>query len=186
LLSYLWAGIVVVSLVCAVFTGNLTATSAAAIEGASAAVNTVVGIAGAMLLWGGVMETMRRSGINAKIAKLLRPLLDRLFPNQRNNPAVIEAISANVSANLLGLGNVATPFGLAAMRKMKNGDTATADQCMLVVLNASSIQLIPTTIAAVRGSLGATEPFDILVPVWITSLAALSAGVLSARLMAKR
>ena len=94
-------------------------------------------------------------------------------------------LCGNFTANLLGLGNAATPMGIAAVEKMKQGDTATDEMCRLIVLNTASIQLLPTTVAAVRASLGAAQPFDILPAVWVTSLLSASAGVLAAWVMGK-
>ena len=134
------------------------------------------------------MEVMQQAGISEKLSKLMRPVLRRLFPSSANDPEITETISGNVSANLLGLGNAATPLGMKACELMgrNSGGVATDDMCMLVVLNTASIQLLPTTIAALRSSAGCESPFDILPAVWVTSVVALAAGLGSAFLLRRR
>ena len=119
------------------------------------------------------------------LSRLLRPLLRLLYPGFRGDPEVMNAISANFSANLLGLGNAATPLGLDAVQRMsrRSPGVASDEMCLLIVMNTASIQLIPATVAAVRASLGATSPFDILPAVWVTSLCSVTAGILAAKLL---
>ena len=160
--------------------GRLDAVGTAAISGAQSAVELCIAIGGPICLWAGVMELMREGGLTARLARLLRPILNRLFPAVKTDMKLMETISANVAANVLGLGNAATPLGMAAAselgKRAKNG-VATAEFCTLLVLNTASLQLIPTTIAAVRASAGAAEPFDILPAVWVASAAALAVGL---------
>ena len=117
------------------------------------------------------------SVVTALLSRLLAPVLGRLFPGTKSDPRLANSLSANVCANLLGLGNAATPMGIDAARRMKRGNTATDELCRLVVLNTASIQLIPANVAAVRASLGCQQPFDILPCVWITSLLSASLGL---------
>ena len=120
------------------------------------------------------------------LASLFRPLLKRLLPNASRDSETLAAISANLSADLLGLGNAATPLGIRAACRMSRGckGTASDELCLLVVLNTASIQLLPTTLAGVRASLGAADPFDILPTVWLTSLLSVLAGLFAAKLFA--
>jgi len=185
-MARLWTGMVGLALLFGLFTGNVSQVANAAMEGASAAVTLSITLTGVICLWSGVMEVIRRGGLAAKLARLLRPVLARLFPDNRENPEAMEALSANVSANLLGLGNAATPLGIRAVQAMKRGRTATDDQCMLVVLNTASITLIPATVAGVRAAAGAASPFDILPAVWITSLCSVAVGIGAARFFARR
>jgi spore maturation protein A len=137
-----------------------------------------------MCLWCGVGELMRRSGLRDRLAKFLGPLLRRLFPTLSKDPDGFSALCANVTANLLGLGNAATPMGIAACKAMNDSTgTATNEQCRLVVLNTASIQLLPTTVAALRAGLGCKTPLDILPAVLLTSLSAVSVGLLAAYLL---
>lgn len=186
-MSGIWAGMVVVSLVCALVTGRGSEVASAAMEGASAGVELCLGMAGALCLWMGVMEVLRRAGAMGWLSRLLRPVLGRLYPDFARDSGVMDAISANVSANLLGLGNAATPLGLDAARRMSRRSPGVASDalCMLVVCNTASIQLIPTTVAAVRAGAGSTAPFDILPAVWLASALSVTVGILAARLFAR-
>lgn len=176
---------VAVSVLFGLLNGTISQVSAAALEGAGAAVTLCMGIGGVICLWTGVMEVMRRAGLSERLAGLLRPLLSRLFPGSAGNADAMEALSANVSANLLGLGNAATPMGLRAAAAMKTGPIANNDLCTLVVLNTASIQLIPATVAGLRAAAGSAAPFAILPAVWITSMASVTAGLLAAKLLGR-
>ena len=129
---------------------------------------------------------MDRAGITGLLSRLLRPVLRRVFPSSRTDHALEKSLSANICANLLGLGNAATPMGIQAAKRLHNGSGRANNQlCRLVVLNTASIQLIPTTVAALRLSLGCATPFDILLPVWITGLCALAVGLSAAWIMGR-
>uniref|UniRef100_UPI00262DD90D nucleoside recognition domain-containing protein n=1 Tax=uncultured Intestinimonas sp. TaxID=1689265 RepID=UPI00262DD90D len=154
---------------------------------AAPGVELCLAMAGPLCLWMGVMEIMRRSGLSEKLSRLLHPLLRRLYPDFAGDRKVMDAISANVSANLLGLGNAATPLGLEAARRMSRRSPGVASDalCMLVVCNTASIQLIPTTVAAVRSAAGAEQPFDILPAVWLSSALSVAVGIAAAKLCAR-
>ena len=159
--------------------------SAAALEGAKAAVELCISLAGVLCLWSGFMELLKQCGLEKKLAALFRPLLRRLLPGASRDPETMAAVSGNLSANLLGLGNAATPLGIRAARHMALGaqGRASNELCRLVVLNTASVQLLPTTVAAVRSGCGAAAPFDILPAVWISSVLSVSVGLLAARLL---
>jgi len=185
-MAWIWTAMIVFSVIFGLLSGNIDAVGASALDGAAAAVTLCIAICGATMLWSGIMEIMRQAGLAQKLSKLFRPILNRLFPRTQENEDAMEALSANVSANLLGLGNAATPLGIRAaseMVKMTKSKTASDDLCMLVILNSASIQLIPATIAAVRASAGARAPFDILPAVWITSVTSLIAGITVFRIL---
>ncbi len=186
-MARLWTGMVVLSFFFAALSGNLSLLGPAALEGASAAVQLCISMAGILCLWSGVMELMNQCGLSSLLARAFRPLLRRLLPQSSRDPEVLAAVSANLSANMLGLGNAATPLGIRACRAMARGcgGVASDDLCLLVVLNTASIQLLPTTVAGVRGALGAADPFDILPAVWLTSLVSLAAGLAAAKLLAR-
>ena len=133
------------------------------------------------------MEIMNASGVSAGLARLFRPLLRRLLPEACRDGETLAAVSANVSANLLGLGNAATPLGIRAARRMARGcgGVASDELCLLVVLNTASIQLIPATIASVRAAAGCRTPFDILPAVWLASVLSVTAGLLAAWLLSR-
>ncbi len=179
-MTVIWTGMVVVSVLCGLATGRGAAVASAAIEGAGAAVELCLSIAGMLCLWTGVMEVMRRSGLAEKLSRLLGPVLRRLFPGAAKDRDAMDSISANVSANLLGLGSAATPLGLEAARRLSRKGppgVASDELCMLVVCNTASLQLIPTTVAAVRASAGSGTPFDILPAVWLASALSVAVGI---------
>ena len=186
-MAWLWTGMVLISLIFGALTGNLSSLSAAALEGAQSAVELCFTMCGVMCLWTGVMELMDQCALTDKIAALFRPLLRRLLPQASRDSETLAAVSANLSADLLGLGNAATPLGIRAARRMSRGcgGIASDELCLLVVLNTASIQLLPTTLAGVRASLGAADPFDILPCVWLVSLQSVLAGLLAARVLAR-
>ena len=186
-MAWIWTGMAVLSILCGLATGRGELVAAAAVEGAQAAVELCVSIAGMLCLWTGVMEIMRRSGLAEGLSRLLRPVLSTLFPQVSGDRWVMDSISANVSANLLGLGNAATPLGIEAVRRMerKSPGTASDAMCMLVVCNTASIQLIPTTVASVRAAAGSTAPFDILPAVWLASALSVGVGISACKLFAR-
>lgn len=184
-MAWVWTGMVTLSLAFGLLTGNLDAVANAALEGARSAVELSLAMAGVLCLWSGVMEIMNACGLSAGLARLFRPLLRRLLPKASRDPETLAAVSANVSANLLGLGNAATPLGIRAARRMARGcgGIASDELCRLVVLNTASIQLIPATIASVRAAAGCKTPFDILPAVWLASVLSVAAGLTAERLL---
>ena len=187
-MSYIFTGILLVSLVFAIVTGQGAELAAAVPQGAQAGITLAISIAGSICLWTGVGRLMERIGATAVLAKLLRPILHRLFPGTKADPSLANDLSANICANILGLGNAATPMGIQATKRMidpKRPGLATDQMCRLIVLNTASIQLIPANVAAVRSSLGCATPFDILPAVWITSLCSAGLGLLAAFFLGK-
>ena len=187
MLSAVWVIFLVLALVCGGITGRLEAVTAAVGTGAAQAVSLAVSIAGLMCFWSGVMELLQASGLAEKIAQLLMPLLRPLFGSAAaKDRQAMQAVSANVTANLLGLSNAATPLGLQAADRLYalTGRRGAPDPVLtLLILNATSIQLIPSTVAAVRAACGAAAPFDIMVPVWSASIASVIAALLCSRVL---
>ena len=184
-MAWVWTGMVVLSLVFGLLTGRLDDVANAALEGTRSAIDLSISMAGILCLWSGVMEIMRACGLSASLARTFRPLLRRLLPNACRDEETLAAISANVSANLLGLGNAATPLGIRAAQRMARGcgGTASDELCLLVVLNTASIQLLPTTVASIRAVCGSAAPLDILPAVWVSSLLSVTAGLAAAKLL---
>lgn len=188
ILSWIWTILVLFSIVFAVFLNTIPQVSAAVPQGAQAGITLAISIAGSLCLWSGIGSVMDKAGLTGILARLLRPLLHRIFPDAKKDPALSRDLSANICANILGLGNAATPMGIRAARRMVRPDAphiATDSLCRLIVLNTASIQLIPANVAAIRGSLGCQSPFDILPAVWVTSLASAAIGLLAAFLLGK-
>lgn len=187
-MTYLWTALLFLSVVFAFATGNTSQVSAASLQGATTAVELAFSMTGVICLWTGMMEVMSQCGLADKLGNLLRPLLQKLFPDVADDPKTLGDISANVSANLLGLGNASTPLGLKAVKglssSVKDG-RATASLCLFVVCNSASIQLIPTTIASIRSATGSENPFEILPAVWITSFVSITVGITICKLCEK-
>lgn len=186
-MSWIFTGILAISLAAAFYLDRGSALSAAVPEGAQAGVQLAVSLAGSVCLWTGVGKVMEKAGLTDALSRLFKPLLGRLFPSFLRDPAFARSLSANVCANFLGLGNAATPMGIQAAQRLAVGSNGIAgnELCRLVVLNTASIQLIPTTVAAVRSSLGCDTPFDILPAVWVTSVCSAGLGVAAAWLLGK-
>lgn len=186
MLSAIWVAFLVLALVSGAATGRLDAVTTALSAGAGEAVSLLIGIAGLMCFWSGVMELVQASGLAEKLSHVLMPLLRPLFGRAAADRQAMEAVSANVAANLLGLSNAATPLGLQAADRLYTleGRRGAPDSVLtLITLNTASIQLIPSTVAAVRAACGAAAPFDIMLPVWGASVFSVGVVLLSGRLM---
>ena len=184
-MSWIWGGMVILSLLFGAATGRIDAVSEAALSGAQNAVELSLSMAGVLCLWSGIMEIMRVCGLTDGLARAFRPLMRRLLPEASRDSETLAAVSANVSANLLGLGNAATPLGIQAARRMARGcgGVASDELCRLVVLNTASIQLLPSTVAAIRAGLGCAAPLAIRPAVWLSSAVSVTAGLLCAGLL---
>ena len=187
MIDKIWAAILLISIVFGVATGRGNALGNAALDGAAQAVTLVLGLTGMLCFWQGMMAVMRECGVAGALARLLRRPVGRLMKKTRGDSHAMEAVCANISANLLGLSNAATPFGIEAAKSLSDGSgVANNDLCMLVVINSASLQLIPSTVAALRASLGSASPYDILPAVWITTLVSQVVGICSALLLSRR
>lgn len=184
-MSWIWTAMAAISFAASILTGQGNALSSAVLQGAQAGITLAISIAGSLCLWSGVGKLMETVGITDKLSTLVHPLLHRVFPSSKGDKALARDLSANLCANFLGLGNAATPMGIQAAKRMKRSDTATDELCRLIVLNTASIQLIPANVAALRAGLKCATPFDILLPVWITSLCSAGLGVTLTWLLGK-
>ena len=187
-MSWIFTGILGISLVSALFLGRGALLGQSVLVGAGDGVKLAISMAGAICLWAGVGALMEKAGISRFLARLFGPLLHRLFPTSRKDPVLEGVLSANICANFLGLGNAATPMGIQAARRLADrghNGVAGNELCRLIVLNTASIQLIPSTVAAVRVNAGCQTPFDILPAVWVTSACSASLGLLAAWLLGK-
>ncbi len=188
-MSALWTLLVVASVVTAAVKGRMTELTAAIASSAQAAVGLALGLVGVMALWLGLMRVAERAGLVALLARALRPVLGRLFRGVPHDHPALGAIVMNVSANLLGLGNAATPFGVEAMRRLEelnpHPGTATDAQALLCALNTASLQLVPATVIALRAAAGARDPADVVGPVLLASACGAVTAVLAAKLLAR-
>ena len=186
MISIIWIFLVIISLFFSVFTGQISQVSAAVAEGAEGAVTLWLSIAGIMCFWSGLMELVLRSGLSVKVSNLLLPVLKLLFGSRvSQDREAMEKTGANVTANLLGISNAATPIGLQAAERIYTvcGRKGTPKEVLIfIILNTTSIQLIPSTVAAVRSALGSANPFDIMPAVWGASLVSVLAAIAAAKL----
>ena len=173
MLGKIFGVICVLSVVFAFINSKITELGNAVIDGASSAVSLTVSLCGMMCLWCGIMRVLERAGVIERLAKLLSPFLKFFFPDAYKKGEGCSEIAANVSANLLGIGNAATPLAICAMKKLqKNNPTpsvASSDMITLAVLNTASISIVPSTILALRRAAGSSEPFSVVAPIWICS-----------------
>ena len=192
MLGKIFGIISILSVVSGILLGNGEKLGNAVLDGASGAVTLTISLCGIMSLWCGIMKVMERAGVVEKISKILSPLLRIFFPDAYRRGEGIHEISANVSANLLGIGNAATPLALKAMEKLQKNnpdkDSASADMITLAVLNTASITLIPSTVIALRRAAGSSRPYCIIFPIWICSVcsSALALALCSAMRMTCR
>jgi len=189
-MKWLFPILIFMSLFFGLLSGNLEAVSTAALNSASEAIRLSFTLMGAICLWSGMTEIANRAKITERLVLFISPLL-RLIFGHRLPPKIAQAVAMNLSANMLGLGNAATPLGLAAMQEFQkelpknHSDTASDDMILFTVMNTSSLQLIPTTIAALRLSTGSKAPMEILPAVLIVSVISLTAAILTARLFSR-
>ena len=186
MLGKIYGAICLLALIFGVCTGNAAALGGAVIDGAAGAVQVTLSLCGMLCLWCGLMEVLREAGAVRRLSRLLRPLLRRIFPQASRTGEGLEEISANLSANLLGIGNAATPMALRAMKRMQKHnprpDRASAEQITLAVLNTASVSLIPANLLALRRAAGSAEPYAVMVPVWVASAVCALLAVLLTRL----
>lgn len=179
-MGHLFSILIIISVVTALMQGNAAAVTDAVLSSGEKAVEFTLTMGAAIIVYSGLMNVANRAGLCQFLSKFLAPILTKLFgPLDRST---MTDITMNISCNFLGLGNAATPYGIRAIKSMACGDTATNAMILFVVINTSSVQLLPTTLAAVRQSVGSTSPFDILPCIWICSVLSLLAAVISCKI----
>ena len=189
MLNKIWPAFLIISFVYAIFTGKLLEVNNSIFESTSSAIELCLTLIGTMCLWCGMIKIAMETSLVDKLIKLLRPILRKLFPEIDEKDEVYKEISMNIIANLLGLGNAATPLGLKAMKSLqkenKNKQELSNSMAILIVLNTASIQLIPTTVIAIRTTLGSQNPTEMLVPIWIVTAIAATSAIISAKIFIK-
>ena len=190
LLNIIWPIFIIISVVYAFLNGNIENVSNGIFESAEEAVKLTLTFFGTLCLWNGIIEIAKQTTLMQKLAKFLRPFINFLFPEMKKNEEAYEEISMNMVANLLGLGNAATPLGLKAMKTMQKEntkkDTLSNSMAMFIVINTASLQVIPTNIIAIRSSLNSTSPSGIILQVWIATIVAATVGITATKLMMKK
>ena len=189
MLNIVWPIFIIISFSYAIFSGNVQNLNSSIFESIESAVNLSITMLGTMCLWSGIINIASNTSIIQKINKILKPIIKFLFPEIKENIKAQNEISMNMVANILGLGTAATPLGLKAMESLqkenKNKKELSNSMIMLIVLNTASIQIIPTTIIAIRSSLQSENPTSIIFPVWIATICAATAGILVTKLLIK-
>ncbi len=189
MLNIIWPVFLIISIIFSILMGNINELNSSIFQSTSDAVNLCITLLGTMCLWNGIMQIANKTTFIKKITKLLSPLMKLLFPKIMKDDEVYQEISMNIVANVLGLGNAATPLGIKAMKSMqeKNIDkkVLTNEMATFIVLNTASIQIIPTTVIAIRNSLGSTNPTAIIVPVWVATICAAIAGITATKIFIK-
>ncbi len=189
MLNILWPIFIIVSFAYAIFTGNVQNVNNSIFESTASSVSLSITLLGTICLWTGIMKIAQSTTFVSKLTKFLKPLINFLFPEMKNNEKAKEEISMNMIANILGLGNAATPLGLKAMKTMQKEnnkkDTVSNSMAMFIVINTASMQLIPTTVIAIRSSLGSSDPTKIIFPVWGATIVAAIAGVMATKIFIK-
>ena len=189
MLNIVWPIFIIISFSYAIFSGNLENLNSSIFQSTEDAINLSINLLGTICLWNGIMQIANKTSIVEKLTKVLNPVIKILFPELKKNEKIKKEISMNMIANILGLGNAATPLGLKAMKSMQeeNLKKGTLSNSMLVfiVLNTSSIQIIPTTVIAIRNSVGSNSPTAIVFPVWIATICAAVSAIVAAKLLIK-
>ncbi len=190
MMNYVWGGMMVVSVICGLVTGRMSGVCDAIFTGSSQAVELCLTLLSMLVLWGGLVGVMERSGLSEAFGRCLSPVIRWLYPELKGQQKAMSAIAMNMAANILGLGNSATPLGLKAMEELNriNGGGSRASNSMVtfVVVNSVSLQLIPTSLAVLRSRFGAEKPMDILLPVWFASGLAAILAIVLVRLLNRR
>ena len=189
MLNFLWPFFIIISYVYSFISGNIEKINNGVFESCSSAVELTITFLGTIPLWSGIMQIAQDSSLTGKLSKILKPIINFLFPELKNDNKTKEKISLNIIANILGLGNAATPIGLEAMQTLQKKNTSkhilNNSMCMLILLNTASLQIIPTTVIAIRTSLNSSNPTAIIVPVWLSTISAASAGIIAVKLLIK-
>lgn len=190
MLNKIWPVFIIVAYIYAILNGNVDKINNSIFESTSSAVQLSITFLGTICLWNGIMKIAQNTSIITKLTQILKPVINFLFPEMKSNEKAKEEISMNIIANMLGLGNAATPLGLKAMKTMQKDnmekDTVSNSMAMFIVLNTASLQLIPTTVIAIRASLNSASPTQIILPVWGATIIAAITGVVVTKLFIKK
>ena len=187
MLNILWPIFIIISIIFAIFSGNIEEINNSIFESTQSAINLTLTLLGATCLWSGIMEIASKTEIIKKLSKILNKITKKFFYDLNSESKSYNNIVMNIIANILGLGNAATPLGLKAMSELQKENNEkerlSDNMMMLIVLNTASLQIIPTTVIAVRSSLGSSNPTQIIVPVWIATIGAAIVGISVAKII---
>lgn len=189
MMNFIWVGLVVIAIVCGVFTGQIADVQQAVFDFADDAVQLVFGLIGIMAFWLGLMRVAEKCGLTQKLSHALKPIMKRLFPDVPPEHPAMASMAMEIAANMLGLGDAATPFGLKAMGDLqtlnKTKDTATDAMCMFLAISTSSVTIIPTTVLAFRSSAGSANITEVVGPMLLCTIISTATGIICAKLFSK-
>lgn len=187
MMNYIWIVIIFFSIIISLFNGTINEVSNSILTSGNTAVELCFSLLGTFCLWNGIMDVAEKSGLSKMLSKIMSPILCKLFNGLDKNSDAIMPISLNITSNLLGLSNAATPIGIEAMKKLskdnKNKETASNNMVLFVVMNSAALRLIPTTVAAIRSNHNSMNPFEIIIPSIITSVCALTVGITMTKIL---
>lgn len=190
MMNIIWPAFIIVSFLYAIFTGKVNEINSGIFNSVSEAVQLSLTFLGTICLWNGMMEIVKNTTLMQKLTKRLNPIMKLLFPDLKHNEQAKAEISMNIIANILGLGNAATPLGLKAMKTMQKENpkknTLSNSMAMFIVLNTASLQLIPTNVIAIRTSLNSANPTQIILPVWGATIVAAIVGITATKIIMRR
>ena len=189
MINYIWFGIIFIGTIFGITTGKIEEVSKAVVNSTSSTVEFMITFVGMMCLWCGVMKIAEKSGLTDKIAKVLTPIMKLIFKDAVKNDKALGAMVMNITSNMLGLSNAATPFGIKAMEELekdnKNKGVATNDMALFLVMNAACIQLVPSTIISIRAACNSQNPGAIILPAIISTTTALIVGIVCCKILQK-
>jgi len=187
MINYIWLFIISFGIIFGILTGRGAEVSKSIIFSADSTVKLIISLGGILCLWCGIMKIAEKSGLINKLAKILRPFLRLIFKDAGKEDKVLGAIVMNLTANMMGLSNAATPFGIKAMDEMKkynkDEDSASDDMVLFLVLNACCIQLLPTTVLSIRAAVGSNNPAEIIIPSIIATSTATIFGIIFCKIL---
>ncbi len=190
MLNVLWPIFIILSIVFAIFEGRVSEINNSIFESLEDAIELSITFLGTIGLWNGIMEIAKNTSLINKLTNILKPIIKRLFPELNKNEVAKQEISINIIANMLGLGNAATPLGIKAMKTLqkenKNKNELSNSMMMFILLNTASLQLIPTNVIGIRTSLASSNPTSVIIPVWISSMISILIGILCVKFLIKK
>lgn len=190
MLNKIWPFFIIISFAFAIYSGNISNINSAIFSSAEQTVELCLTLLGTLCLWNGIMNIALKTSLIKKLTKFLKPLISFLFPDLKNDKKISEQVSMNIVANILGLGNASTPIGLKAISSMqeKNNDKSTLNNsmAMFILINTASLQIIPTTVIAIRSSLGSNNPSKIILAVWVATIAAFLTAITAGKILSKK
>ena len=190
MLNKIWPFFIIVAFAFAIYTGNISNVNTAIFSSAEQTVSLCITLLGTMCLWNGIMNIAVKTSLISKLTKFMKPFINFLFPDLKNDEKISEQVSMNIIANILGLGNASTPLGLKAISSMQekntNKKTLTNSMAMFILVNTASLQIIPTTVIAIRNSLGSAEPSKIILAVWVATIAAFVTAIFFGKILSKK